>query len=84
MAYIAINAYRTSTSEGFANTWHTYTCSREQQRRLLREGLTVRDSCLLDSAGERHPMLSTMGIRLATRAERRAAAKHGDLARFTD
>lgn len=69
--YIAVNAYRSSTSAGFTNTWHVYRCTRAQQRDMLRRGLPVQDQWYLDADGRRQPCYSTMGIRLATAAERR-------------
>lgn len=64
--YIAINAYRSSTSNGFGNTWNVYSCSgRAEQLALLRDGLPVSDCWYSDMT----PVCSTMGIRLATRGE---------------
>jgi hypothetical protein len=68
-SYIAINTYRTSTSDGFANTWVVYRTIRKRQRELLRNGAPVKDQCLLAEDGRRLPYHSTNGIRLATRAE---------------
>jgi hypothetical protein len=80
--YIAINSYRSSTSEGFCNTWTIYRCSKETQRRLLTEGLPVRDQCYLDNDGAQRAMYSTMGIRVATPAERKRAASDPHLPVF--
>jgi hypothetical protein len=57
--YIAVNSYRTSTSRGFDNTWLAYRCSKQDQKKLLTEGLGVRGS----------NSITTMGIRLATASE---------------
>lgn len=70
--YIAINSYRSSTSDGFSNTWTIYRCSRKDMATLLSDGLPVRDACGVDGNGNRYPISSTMGIRQATRKEIRA------------
>lgn len=71
--YISINDYRSSTSHGMANTWTTYLLpDRTTQRRLLTEGLPVRDQWWEDRDGKRHATTTTMGIRTATADERRA------------
>ena len=73
--YIAVNDYRGSSSDGFANTWSYYVCSGRRQRELLTTGLPVSDECWEDASGIRHASYSTMGIRLLTSAERRRAAR---------
>ena len=74
--WIAINAYRSSTSNGFANTWQTYALSSKKRRdEILTEGLPVSDCVLIDSNGYRQLAYSTMGIRLATRPEIRREKK---------
>tara|TARA_Y100000034_G_C6870751_1_gene397516 strand:- start:499 stop:768 length:270 start_codon:yes stop_codon:yes gene_type:complete len=73
--YIAINAYRTSTSNGFANTWVIYLChNRQHQKRLLTIGLPVIDEHLVDN-GINYPCYSTSGIRVANRKERQMATQ---------
>jgi hypothetical protein len=73
---VMVNAYRSSTDSGFCNTWRPVRCaSRAEQRRILTEGLPVRDCQLLDNAGNRHPCYSTVGIRTARADERRDAAR---------
>jgi hypothetical protein len=59
--YIALNSYRSSSSNGFANTWRYYLCDKATQNRLLKEGLETYDTDF--------EMKSTMGIRLLTRQE---------------
>ena len=72
MNYIAINKYRSSTSNGFDNTWVVYTVeSRAEQRKLLEKGLPVNDCWHMDNS----PVYSTNGIRIATPAEIRAAKR---------
>lgn len=62
--YIAVNGYRSSTSNGFANTWVIYRCrSRKQQREVLSNGLPVSDSWYQDDEGRHSPVFSTMGVR---------------------
>lgn len=62
--YIAVNEYRSSTSDGFANTWGLYKCrSRKQQLEILKNGLPVRDSWYQDDEGRHSPVFSTMGVR---------------------
>lgn len=81
--YIAINSYRSSTSEGFANTWVICRCQdRATQRRILQEGLPVNDQEHIDSDGRRTPVCSTMGIRPATATERRQAARDEEWGRI--
>jgi hypothetical protein len=75
--YVAVNAYRSSTSPGFVNTWDIYRChSASDQRHILREGLPVSDMVLLGNDGKQSPCYSARGIRLATRSERRWAAEN--------
>lgn len=64
-SYIAINRYRSSTSDGFSNTWEIYSCSKEDRRKLMSEGLPVGDVWNMD----RSAIYSTVGIRAATKAE---------------
>lgn len=66
MNYIAINHYRSSTSNGFANTYHLYRCSKDLQKYLLTHGLTVPDCAYMDGTCAK----STNGIRTLTDAER--------------
>ena len=62
--YVAVNEYRNSTSDGFANTWAIYKCrSRKQQKEVLENGLPVRDSWYQDDEGRHSPVFSTMGVR---------------------
>jgi hypothetical protein len=70
-AYIAINCYRTSTDDGPANTWRVYHCDPYQRNSILKYGLQVNDQQTIDSEGNRGPVWSTKGVRLATAAERR-------------
>ena len=77
--YIAINAYRSSTDPGYGNTWTIYRCTAEQQRRLLSEGLPVRDQVLLNADGSRSPSYSTQGIRTLTAAERAQARRRPEM-----
>lgn len=69
MAWISINQYRSSTSDGFGNTWTIYQCTARTRNRILREGLPVSDQQYLIADGTRRTYYSTMGIRLATRQE---------------
>ena len=62
MQYIAINAYRSATDTGFANTWRIYRVTPADRKRALTVGLPTYD--------DRNP--TTVGIRPATRAEIRA------------
>ncbi len=79
--YVAINNYRTSTSNGFSNTWWVYRCkSRRHQRGVLTVGLPVSDQYYIDTDGRAHPVVSTMGIRIATRVERRRAERNPETA----
>lgn len=71
--YLAINAYRNSTGDGFANTWNVMRVkSRREQLRILAHGLPVHDIWFADGT----PCYSTFGIRLATRAEIEREAKY--------
>ena len=71
--YLAVNSYRSSTSEGFSNTWTYYQCrSRKQQQEVLERGLPVSDVCYQNrDTGERSPMYSNLGIRLMSDKERK-------------
>ena len=74
--FVAVNAYRSSTSEGFGNTWGVKECdSRKHQNEVLSRGLVVRDCQSIFSDGTRGPTYSTMGVRLATPAEIREAKR---------
>jgi hypothetical protein len=77
--YIAVNAYRSSTSEGFGNTWGLYKCrSRRQQIEVLNRGLPVSDTWYQNrDTGDRSPMYSTLGIRMPYPAERKEANRPG-------
>ena len=78
--YVAINSYRSSTDAGFANTWDVFLCrDAAQQHRILRDGLPVRDIVHLQNGGSQSPVYSTIGIRAATRAEKRLAAQYPEL-----
>jgi hypothetical protein len=64
--WIAINAYRSDTDHGGANTWAAYVCAdRSTQRHLLNEGLPTYDS--------KWP--TTMGIRALYPDEYRRARR---------
>ena len=79
---VAVNAYRTSTSHGFTNTWGVFRCKdREHQKIVLRDGLPVRDAMRIDSDGRRSPVLSTMGVRPATNSERKRANRKPETVR---
>lgn len=69
--YISINAYRSSSSTGFGNTWKTYRLSKELRKKMLTDGLPVRDCYNSDGTA----IWSTMGVRAATPAEIRALKK---------
>lgn len=69
--YIAINNYRSSTSDGFGNTWACYECpTAAYQRQLLTRGLRVHDCEHISKDGRRSMVYSTRGIRLLTNTER--------------
>lgn len=73
---VMVNAYRNSTSSGFANTWRPMRCAdRAAQARVLRGGLPVNDCWLLDNDGGRSACYSSMGIRPAMADERREAKR---------
>jgi hypothetical protein len=77
--YVVVNTYRSSTDNGFANTWCVALCANKSvQRRILDEGLPVHDVCDLDHNGRRTTVYSTMGVRAATPAERREARRRID------
>lgn len=67
--YIAINSYRSSTSNGFSNTWAVYHCTRKDRNRILNEGLPVRDACSIDNNGIKTEVYSTMGISVASKQQ---------------
>ena len=70
--YLAVNDYRSSTSDGFANTWGLYKCrSRKQQLEILKNGLPVHDCWYQDDDGRHSPVFSTMGVRSLCRDEYR-------------
>jgi hypothetical protein len=74
--FVAVNGYRTSTSDGFGNTWSVMECDdRKHQTQVLTRGLVVRDCQSILDDGSRGPCYSTMGIRVATAAEIREAKK---------
>jgi hypothetical protein len=73
MNYIAINAYRSSTSIGFANTWSTFRVTRSDRSRLLSIGLPTHDSA----------SATVTGIRPATRSEIRAYRQQADYSGHT-
>jgi hypothetical protein len=76
--FVAINTYRNSTGAGFSNTWQVYECATAvQQRRILRDGLPVRDEWLVGDDDIRRPLVTTIGVRRATGAEIRAAKRDG-------
>jgi hypothetical protein len=62
MQYIAINAYRSATDTGFANTWRIYRVSPADRSHLLSVGMPT--------FGCSTP--TPIGLRPATRAEIRA------------
>lgn len=74
--FLAINGYRTSTSDGFGNTWQVMECDDcKHQREVLTRGLVVRDCQSIFDDGSRGSTYSTNGIRVATAAEIREAKK---------
>ena len=74
--FVAVNGYRTSTSSGFGNTWQVMECDdKKHQKLILSRGLSVRDCEGIGPNGERTPVYSTNGIRVATAAEIREAKK---------
>jgi hypothetical protein len=72
--YIAVNAYRSSTGNGFSNTWGLYKCrNRKEQLVILERGLPVSDTWYQNRyTGERSLMYSNFGVRLLTTSERRS------------
>ena len=79
--YLAVNDYRTSTSDGFGNTWRMrWVATKQDQERILRQGLPVKDQEFVDSDGKRSPCLSTKGIRILTSSERRSVKRDPELA----
>jgi hypothetical protein len=74
--FVAVNAYRSSTDNGFANTWRIYECfDKAHQHRVFKRGLPVRDQEYIDDNGHRRPCTSTMGVRVARAAEIRNAKR---------
>jgi len=74
--FLAVNGYRTSTSDGFGNTWQVMECDdKKHQKLVLSRGLSVRDCEGIDNDGNRTPVYSTNGIRVATATEIREAKK---------
>ena len=73
--YVAVNSYRSSTGNGFSNTWGLYKCrSRKEQLEVLERGLPVGDTwCQNRDTGEVTPIYSTFGVRPLTASERRSA-----------
>jgi len=72
--YIAVNYYRSSTGNGFSNTWYYAKCrSRKEQLQVLERGLPVGDTwCQNRYTGEVTPIYSTFGVRPLTASERRS------------
>lgn len=68
--YIAVNAYRRSTSSGFFKYYQLN--SRKEQNRLLKEGLPIKDAHLIDDKGYYHLVYSNLGIRLLSKQEYKA------------
>jgi hypothetical protein len=62
MNYIAVNAYRSATDTGFANTWRIYRVTPADRKRLLSVGMPT-FGCSIPTP---------IGLRPATRAEIRA------------
>jgi hypothetical protein len=62
MNYIAVNAYRSATDTGFANTWRIYRVTRADRSHLLSVGLPT-FGCSIPTP---------IGLRPATRSEIRA------------
>jgi hypothetical protein len=73
MNYIAINAYRSSTSPGFANTWRIYRVSPADRSHLLSVGMPT------FGCGTPTPI----GLRPATRTEIRAYRQQADYSGHT-
>lgn len=72
--YIMVNDYRTSTSEGFGNTWRAWECDSIAHRNgILKEGLPVADYVLRNADGSEEYPISTAGLRVPTAAERKEA-----------
>jgi hypothetical protein len=78
MRYIAVNSHRSVSGDGFANTWQIYKTSPRIQRHALTKGLPL-PVWPHGTDGNGDPIVTTMGIRLATRKEIRQAKKeHAD------
>ena len=73
MNYIAINAYRSATDTGFANTWRIYRVTPADRSHLLSIGLPT--------FGCRTP--TPIGLRPATRTEIRAYRQQADYSGHT-
>ena len=74
MIIIMINDYRTSADSGFANTWSPYQCdSIAHRNQILRDGLPVTDYLIRHYDGREELPMSTCGLRVPTRQERREA-----------
>ena len=73
MNYIAINAYRSATDTGFANTWRIYQVTPADRSHLLSIGLPTHDSA----------SATVTGIRPATRSEIRAYRQQADYSGHT-
>ncbi len=84
--YIAINSYRTVTSDGGWNTWEFFTVSREDQQRLLNEGLSHdprTSGYWLGSDGRAYRFKDNTGIRLLTPSERGRWARSPESEKIT-
>jgi hypothetical protein len=78
--FLAINVHRTSTDNGFSNTWSVMEClDKSHQRRVLTLGLPVTDRCILLSDGTCKTSYSTTGIRIAHPSEIREAKREESL-----
>lgn len=83
--YLAVNDYRTSTSNGFGNTWRVrWVPTKADRDRILRQGLPVKDQEYILDDGKRSPFFSTNGLRALTPAERSAVRRDPDMAERLD
>jgi hypothetical protein len=73
MNYIAVNAYRSATDTGFANTWRIYRVSPADRSHLLSVGMPT-FGCNIPTP---------IGLRPATRAEIRAYRQQADYSGHT-